>query len=105
MTEPVSLIDIKVHLNLSESDTGADANLDAMIIAARRTAELQINRSIADTDMSDDDRAIIAHVIRLLVGGWHANREAVVTGIVNELPFGVAALLRPLRRISAPDLP
>lgn len=38
----------------------------------------------------------IKHAILLMIGNWHANREAVVLGtIVAELPFAVQALLAP----------
>lgn len=40
----------------------------------------------------------LKHATRLLVGAWYDNREAVNVGnIVNEMPFAVAALLRPNR--------
>jgi uncharacterized phage protein (predicted DNA packaging) len=106
MTEPVSLSDMKAHLRLDADDTGEDTYLSAMIVAARRSIELQINRSLADPDFAADDVIVVAHAIRLMVGSWYANREAVITGtIVTEMPMGVAALLRPLWRVSAPPLP
>lgn len=37
------------------------------------------------------------HAVRLLVAGWYENREAVAEKAPQEIPFGVEALLLPLR--------
>lgn len=103
MTEPVSLADIKAHLRLPDDETGEDAYLSALIVAARRGIETIINRAITDPDFVDDDRAVVGQAVRLIVGSWYANREAVVTGtIVSETPVAASWLLKPLRRIPTP---
>lgn len=103
MSEPVSALDMMVHLRLPTAETGEDEYLETLITAARRTIEASINRSIADADLTGDDVRVVGQAIRLIVGSWYSNREAVVTGVtVSELPMAVAWLLKPLRRISAP---
>ena len=47
MTEPVSLNSLKVHLRLDPGETGEDTYLEGLIVAARRTCEHTINRSVA----------------------------------------------------------
>jgi uncharacterized phiE125 gp8 family phage protein len=37
------------------------------------------------------------HAVLLLVGGWYENRESVAVSAPQEIPFGVEALLLPLR--------
>lgn len=103
MSEPVTPADMKVHLRLPAGATGEDEYLDVLIVAARRTIEASINRTIADADLTDDDLRVVGQAIRLIAGSWYSNREAVITGtIVSELPIAVTWLLKPLRRISAP---
>jgi uncharacterized phiE125 gp8 family phage protein len=48
--EPVSLEDIKRHLVLDPADTGEDAYLTSMLVAARRACELRINRTVVGED-------------------------------------------------------
>lgn len=50
MTEPVSLAQVKEHLRLDDGDTSQDGYLSAIIIAARRACENQINRSVVGRD-------------------------------------------------------
>lgn len=44
--EPVSLADLKVHLNVDASDTDFDAYITSLIVPARRACELRLNRSV-----------------------------------------------------------
>ena len=46
MAEPVSLEDIKCHLVLDPDDDSENANLEGMIVAARRACELRTRRAI-----------------------------------------------------------
>lgn len=43
--------------------------------------------------------APIKQAMMLLIANWYQNREAVIVGGYDELPFGVKALLSPYRRI------
>lgn len=103
MAEPVTLSDIKVHLRLDESATDEDPYLTAMIVAARRTCEARICRSIADpvAPLTEDDQFVLCQAIRLIVAAWYANREGVSTDARTmpvELPLAVTWLLEPLRK-------
>ena len=47
----------------------------------------------------DEAPAPVQQAALLLIGQWHANRASVVVGtIVNQMPFGVEALLQPYRK-------
>jgi uncharacterized phiE125 gp8 family phage protein len=42
----------------------------------------------------------IIHAVKLLIGHWYANREAVITGTITaQLPISVAALIAPFRAV------
>lgn len=50
-------------------------------------------------DANSDAPQPLRQAIKLLVGHWHENREAIVTGtIATPLPFAVEALISPYRR-------
>ncbi|MCJ8139569.1 head-tail connector protein [Falsirhodobacter halotolerans] len=51
-------------------------------------------------EMPRELRPVVAQAVKMLVGHWYANREAVVTGtIATALPFAVNALLGPIRAV------
>lgn len=56
-------------------------------------------RYVAGTAV-EDVPAELGMAIRLLVGHWYANRQAVTGATGTELPFGVGALIAPFRRTS-----
>ncbi|BBC72917.1 phage protein [Altererythrobacter sp. B11] len=105
--EPVSLEDIKHHLVLDPEDTSEDAYLSSLLVAARRSCELRIRRAIASEDdtpgLDEGEQDMVRHAIRLIVGHWYANREAVSPdgrGAASETPIAVSWLLDPLRSFS-----
>lgn len=99
MTEPVTLADIKVHLELG-SATEYDTYLAGMLIAARRGVELKTGRTIVGDvpDLTDADLEMAKHAIRLAVGSWFQNREAEGDGKAVELPISITWLLDPLKK-------
>lgn len=96
--EPVTLVDVKMHLRLGSSDR-EDAYLTAMIGAALRSIENATGRDIAATwpDLDARDRKVVAQASLLLIGHWYVNREAVGERIM-EVPLAVKFLIDPLRR-------
>lgn len=66
------------------------------------TVEATVGYGATEDDGAPDAPENLRHAVRLLVGHFYANREAVNVGnIVNEMPFAVASLLAPerLRRV------
>lgn len=103
MSEPVTLEQVKGHLRLNPGVTDEDAQLEAMIMAARRAVEIRTRRSIVgDTPtLSGDDLAMACHAILLIIGTWYANREGATTDartLPAEVPLSVTWLLDPLIR-------
>lgn len=96
MSEPVTLDDIKVHLRLEPGVTDEDVYLQTLIVGARRWVELHTKRVIvgASPTLVGDDLIMATHAIRLLVGGWYAEREADVDGA--PVPSAIARSLRML---------
>jgi hypothetical protein len=95
MTEIVSLSDIKRHLRMEEDDTDQDEDLEAMIIAARRAAEIHLERPVVGdaVDLTADDLAVVGRAIRLTIGSWFRDREG-----SGALPPVAAGLLNLLKR-------
>jgi hypothetical protein len=64
-----------------------------------RPGAVSVQYSVAPMD--DDDLAVVAHAMRLLIGGWYRNRESVQVdkrGMAAEIPNTVGWLLDPLRK-------
>lgn len=49
---------------------------------------------------ADDVPAPIRQAIRMLVAGWYENRESASPADMNDVPYGVSALIAPYRRVS-----
>lgn len=80
-----------------DNDAEAQATLDvasAKLADVKQAANRTINGVVVD--------ASIKAAIRLTLGHLFANREAVVAGVVMELPLGAQNLLRPKRRVMMP---
>lgn len=103
MNEPVALSDIKIHLGLGSGAAGDDAYLSSLIIAARRMVEQETRRVIAGSTstLSPDDLEVARQAIRLIVGAWYANREAVTTTDARlapvEVPMAATWIMNSLR--------
>lgn len=91
MSEPVTLAEIKIHLGLGEGAAGEDIYLASLIVAARRMVERETRRTIVGSapTISADDLETAKQAIRLIVGAWYANREAVTTTDARSNPVTV----------------
>lgn len=50
-----------------------------------------------DCELPESNREVVKVIVKLLVGHWYENREAVVIGNITTLPIAVDALMAPLR--------
>jgi hypothetical protein len=96
--ELVTLDEVKTHLRLGSADR-EDTYLRILIAAAVRAVENATGRDIvaAAPSMAERDRAVAAQAVLLLVGLWHANREATGQNMT-ELPLAITWLIAPLRK-------
>lgn len=103
---------IKPHCRIELDFIEDDALLDTYANAARRLIENETGRSLYATaaEIPKDDEGNITDqhallldddittAMLLLIGHWHANREAVAVGVsTQELPIAVNALTLPYR--------
>lgn len=91
MAEPVALDDIKIHLGIGAGAAGDDAYLTSLLIAARVMVERETRRTIvgANPTIAGDDLEVARQAIRLIVGAWYANREAVTAPDARSTPIAV----------------
>jgi hypothetical protein len=89
--EPVALDDIKTHLGLGAGAAADDAYLASLIVGARRMVERETHRVLVgdQVTISADDLETAKQAIRLIVGAWFANREAVTTTDARATPVQV----------------
>lgn len=88
--------EIKKHLNIDYNDD--DAYLADLIDAAEDYVATYTNRPIYELTDGSDLRPMVKHAVKLIVGNWYANRESVTFATPSELPYGVAAILVPLKK-------
>lgn len=87
---------------IERADTSAIEWIDGFSLPslASRSDAVTIDIVAGYGASADAVPAAIRHAIKLLVGHWYENREAVVLGTtVADLPFAVNALIAPYRRI------
>lgn len=91
MTEPVTLDDIKTHLGFGPGAAGDDAYIGSLLVAARVMVERDTRRTIfgAAPTLVGDDLETAKQAIRLIVGAWYANREAVTATDARSAPIPV----------------
>ncbi len=79
MTDLISLAIARKHLNIEDGYVADDAYIAGLITAARRKVELDTRRTFRGDApaLVDDDAALAAQAVLLIVGHWYANREAV----------------------------
>lgn len=92
--EQCILEDLKRHLNV-DFDTD-DAYIMDLYASALSTVEIYLQAPICS--YNERAKSSIRHALRMLVGTWYANREAVAYTSTIEVPFSVNALLIPLKR-------
>lgn len=91
---------VKPHLALPAGDTGDDALIQDYIDSAEAHVVAYTRRDL-DAEFPGGWPADILQPVRLLVGHFYLNREAVSSGQMVEIPLGVKALLAPHRDLGA----
>ena len=94
----ISIEDIKRHLNIDYEED--DQYLVDLIESAEAAIEKFIQQPLKD--LEDEDGMIPAdlrHAIRLMVGGFYANREPAAFAASSEIPFGLHFLLIQHRKL------
>lgn len=91
MAEPVALDDIKTHLGIGAGAADDDTYLTSLLIAARVMVERETRQTIAGPNPTivGDDLETARQAIRLIVGAWYANREAVTAPDARSTPIAV----------------
>ncbi|HFQ3653147.1 TPA: head-tail connector protein [Enterococcus faecium] len=84
----MELAELKTYLRI---DHDLDDELLKMLVS---TAEKFILGSI-EVEKTDDER--FNYAVTLLVSHWYENRVGTSTQVLNEIPFGVTALIHQLR--------
>lgn len=84
-------------------DEAPDSLLQGYVDAAVAHVEQHCDRKIVEGEPADESEmaftADVAQAVRLLVGHWYANREAVIVGQTNaQLELGVERLLQYRKR-------
>lgn len=105
MTDPISLAIARKHLNIEDGFIADDAYIAGLITAARRKVELDTRRTFGGDAprLVDDDAALAAQAVLLIVGHWYANREAVsLEGrVAAAMPMSVGWIVDALREWDA----
>jgi hypothetical protein len=98
VVDVVTLTQVKAHLRLGSSNL-EDDYLNILMAAAVRAIENATGRDIiADAPaMAERDRAVAVQAALLLIGQWHANREATGQNLT-EMPLAITWLIAPLRK-------
>lgn len=95
----VSVEDLKKHLNIDYEED--DGYLEQLSRAAENAVERFVQQPLKE--LEDEDGRIpesLMHAIRLLAGGFYANREPVAFAAASEIPFGLMFLLSQYRKLS-----
>lgn len=101
MSDQISLAIARKHLNIEEGYDADDAYIAGLITAARRKVELDTRRTFGGNapTLVDDDAALAAQAVLLIIGHWYANREAVsLEGrVAAAMPMSVGWIVDALR--------
>lgn len=97
----LSPADIKPHLALPAGDSGDDALISDYIAAAEGAVISHLRRDFPAEDFPTGWPPAVLQAVRLLVGHFYLNREAVSAAPLAAIPYGVAVLLAPWRDLSA----
>lgn len=91
--------DIKKHLNIDyDEDNGY---LTQLVEAAESAIERFIQQPLEKLeDENGDIPAALKHAVRLMVGGFYANREPVAFATATEIPFGLIFLIMQYRKLT-----
>lgn len=91
--------DIKKHLNIDYDED--DGYLTQLVEAAESAIERFIQQPLEQLeDENGDIPAALKHAVRLMVGGFYANREPVAFATATEIPFGLMFLIMQYRKLT-----
>lgn len=91
--------DIKKHLNIDYDED--DGYLTQLVEAAESAIERFIQQPLEQLeDENGDIPAALKHAVRLMVGGFYANREPVAFATATEIPFGLMFLVMQYRKLT-----
>lgn len=91
--------DIKKHLNIDYDED--DGYLTQLVEAAESAIERFIQQPLEKLeDENGDIPAALKHAVRLMVGGFYANREPVSFATATEIPFGLMFLIMQYRKLT-----
>lgn len=93
----VTVEEVKKHLNIDYEED--DQYLQDLIEAAEDAIERFIQQPFKDIEVNATIPASIKHAIKLMVGGFYANREPVAFASTNEIPYGLHFLLIQFRKL------
>lgn len=95
----VTLEDIKRHLNVDFNED--DELIASMIEAAEASVEQSIGASLADITMDEGKfPKDLEHAIRIMTAVFYEYREGFTHGKIMQVPFTLAHLLTPYRKLS-----
>lgn len=89
----LTIADLKKHLNIETNED--DTYIETIGTAAEQAVENYLQRPLNEYEQGGFLPEAIRHGIRLLVGTFYANREAVSFGSPTVIPFAIEALLNP----------
>lgn len=94
----VSVEEIKRHLNIDYEED--DLYLQDLIEAAEDAIERFIQQPFSDVAVDGMLPASLKHAIRLMVGGFYANREPAAFATASEIPYNLHFLIIQFRKLS-----
>lgn len=94
----VTLEDIKRHLNVDFNDD--DTLITSMMEAAEVSIEQSINTPLADIAEEGVLPKDLVHAIRIMTSVFYEYREGFTHGKIMQVPFTLAHLLTPYRKLS-----
>lgn len=95
----ISVDDLKRHLNIDYDED--DQYLTELIEAAESAIELYIQQPLSN--LADDDGNLpsdLKMAVRIMAGGFYANREPAAFAASSEIPYGLTFLLIQRRKLS-----
>lgn len=94
----ISVDDLKRHLNIDYDED--DQYLTELIEAAESAIELYIQQPLSELAEDGNLPSDMKMAVRLLAGGFYANREPAAFAASSEIPYGLTFLLIQRRKLS-----
>ncbi|MGR4839115.1 MULTISPECIES: head-tail connector protein [Bacteroides] len=89
----VSVEALKAHLNVDYDND--DDYLESLSATAQASIEKYIQRPLSDCEKGGELNPMLIHAIKILAGGFYANREPVAYANAQPLPYTLDYLVRP----------